>query len=80
MGYLGVSAFLPDVTRLVSPVSRSALPLGQNVGELWVQVEGRMTLRFPDAARLTICPLQPEADVYVALGLRARLICVGGRR
>ncbi|HEV7878023.1 hypothetical protein [Bradyrhizobium sp.] len=24
--------------------------------------------------------LQPEADVYVALGLRARLICVGGRR
>lgn len=31
-------------------------------------------------ARLTICPLQPEADVYVALGLRARLICVGGRR
>ena len=31
-------------------------------------------------ARPTICPLQPEADVYVALGLRARLICVGGRR
>ena len=31
-------------------------------------------------ARLTICPLQAEADVYVALGLRARLSCVGGRR
>lgn len=53
------------------------------LSETDIVTDGRHVSNVPTrdvCARLTICPLQPEADVYVALGLRARLICVGGRR